>query len=189
MDNIYCLYYTLLGVKETITRNVVSISWHKGAFKHPGMNIYIGRNLIFLFFRILDNFSKLVFEQYTFAVRCRFWWTTRLVHVKHCGLLHRYHTWWHCKVSELMDPWIHPKYSSIAKCWLAGRAAPKDFPRAEAERSPEEQPCQPEENPVLPDSLPDPRRAGLEQAFQFSHVRPSVRTYVSEIKFWSLHFH
>ena len=41
--------------------------------------------------------------------------------------------------------------------------------------------------------LPDPRGAGLEQAFQFSYVRtyvrPSVRTYVSEIKFWSLHIH
>ena len=31
----------------------------------------------------------------------------------------------------------------------AGRAAPRDFPRAK----PEEQPCQPEENPVLPDSF------------------------------------
>ena len=35
----------------------------------------------------------------------------------------------------------------------AGRAAPKDFPRAKHEGNPEEQPCQPEEKPVLPDSF------------------------------------
>ncbi len=34
-----------------------------------------------------------------------------------------------------------------------GRAAPRDFPRAKPEGNPEEQPCQPEENPVLPDSF------------------------------------
>ena len=45
--------------------------------------------------------------------------------------------------------------------------------------------------------LPDPRGAGLEQAFQFSYVctyvrmyvRTYVRTSVSEIKSWSLHIH
>ena len=37
--------------------------------------------------------------------------------------------------------------------------------------------------------LPDPRGAGLHLAFQFSYVRTSVRTLVSEIKFWSLHIH
>ena len=50
---------------------------------------------------------------------------------------------------------------------------------------------------VLLSSLPDPRGAGLEQAFQFSYVRlyvrpyvrPHIRTSVSEIKFWSLHIH
>ena len=35
----------------------------------------------------------------------------------------------------------------------AGRAAPKDFPRAKPEGNPEAQPCQPEENPVHPDSF------------------------------------
>ena len=34
-----------------------------------------------------------------------------------------------------------------------GRAAPIDFPRAKPEGNPEEQPCQPEENPALPDSF------------------------------------
>ena len=34
-----------------------------------------------------------------------------------------------------------------------GRAAPRDFPRAKPEENPKEQPCQPEENPVLPDSF------------------------------------
>ena len=35
----------------------------------------------------------------------------------------------------------------------AGRAAPREFPRAKPEGNPEEQPCQSEENPVLPDSF------------------------------------
>ena len=35
----------------------------------------------------------------------------------------------------------------------AGRAAPKDFPRAKPERNPEEQLCQPEEKPVHPNSF------------------------------------
>ena len=35
----------------------------------------------------------------------------------------------------------------------AGRTALRDFPRAKPEGNPEEQPCQPEENPVLPDSF------------------------------------
>ena len=35
----------------------------------------------------------------------------------------------------------------------AGRAAPRDFPRENTEGNPEEQPYQPEENPVLPDSF------------------------------------
>ena len=35
----------------------------------------------------------------------------------------------------------------------AGRAAPRDFPRAKPERNPEEQPCKPKENPVDPDSF------------------------------------
>ena len=35
----------------------------------------------------------------------------------------------------------------------AGRAAPRVFPRAKAEGNPEEKPCQPEENPVHPDSF------------------------------------
>ena len=35
----------------------------------------------------------------------------------------------------------------------AGRAAPRDFLRAKPEGNPEEQPCQPEENPVHPDSF------------------------------------
>ena len=35
----------------------------------------------------------------------------------------------------------------------AGRAAMRNFPRAKAEDNPEEQPCLPEENPVLPDSI------------------------------------
>ena len=35
----------------------------------------------------------------------------------------------------------------------AGRAAPKDFPRAKPEGNREEKPCQPEENFVLPDSF------------------------------------
>ena len=34
-----------------------------------------------------------------------------------------------------------------------GRAAARDFPRAKPEWNPEEQPCQPEENHVLPDSF------------------------------------
>ena len=37
--------------------------------------------------------------------------------------------------------------------WQPGRAAPRDFPRAKPEGNPEEQPCQPEENPVHPDSF------------------------------------
>ena len=32
-------------------------------------------------------------------------------------------------------------------------ATPRDFPRAKPEGNPEEQPCQPEENPVLPNSF------------------------------------
>ena len=35
----------------------------------------------------------------------------------------------------------------------AGRAAPRNFPRAKPMAIPEEQPCQPKENPVLPDSF------------------------------------
>ena len=35
----------------------------------------------------------------------------------------------------------------------AGRAAPRDFPRAKREGNSEDEPCQPEENPVLPDSF------------------------------------
>ena len=35
----------------------------------------------------------------------------------------------------------------------AGRAASWDFPRAKPEGNPEEQSCQPKENPVLPDSF------------------------------------
>ena len=35
----------------------------------------------------------------------------------------------------------------------AGRAAPRDFPRPKPEGNPEEQPCQPEKNHVLPDSF------------------------------------
>ena len=35
----------------------------------------------------------------------------------------------------------------------AGRAAPRDFPRAKPEGNTEEQPCQPGENPVLPHSF------------------------------------
>ena len=35
----------------------------------------------------------------------------------------------------------------------AGRAVPRDFPRAKPEENPEEQLCQPEENSVLPDSF------------------------------------
>ena len=35
----------------------------------------------------------------------------------------------------------------------AGRAAPRDFPRALPSRNPSEQPCQPSENPVLPSSF------------------------------------
>ena len=31
--------------------------------------------------------------------------------------------------------------------------------------------------------LPDPRGAGLHEAFQFSFVRPSVRTYVAKLDF------
>ena len=34
----------------------------------------------------------------------------------------------------------------------AGRAALRDFPRAKPEGYPEEQPCQPKENPLHPDS-------------------------------------
>ena len=40
--------------------------------------------------------------------------------------------------------WVNP---------MAGRAAPRDFPRAKPKGNPEEQPCQPEENPVHPDSF------------------------------------
>ena len=36
----------------------------------------------------------------------------------------------------------------------AGRAAPRDFPRAQPEGNPEGQLCQPEENPFYPDSFP-----------------------------------
>ena len=35
----------------------------------------------------------------------------------------------------------------------AGRAAPRDFPRAKPEGNPEEQRCQPKENPVDPNSF------------------------------------
>ena len=35
----------------------------------------------------------------------------------------------------------------------AGRAAPRDFPRAKPKENPEDQLCQPEENPVLADSF------------------------------------
>ena len=35
----------------------------------------------------------------------------------------------------------------------AGRAVPRDFPRAKPEGNPEEQLCQPEENPVHPNSF------------------------------------
>ena len=36
---------------------------------------------------------------------------------------------------------------------MAGRAAPKDFPRAKPEENLKQKPCQPEENPIHPDSL------------------------------------
>ena len=42
----------------------------------------------------------------------------------------------------MRDGWGFPR---------AGRAAPRDFPRANAERNTEEQPFQPEENPFLTD--------------------------------------
>ena len=34
-----------------------------------------------------------------------------------------------------------------------GWDAPRDFPRAKPEGNPKEQPCQPKENPILPDSF------------------------------------
>ena len=36
---------------------------------------------------------------------------------------------------------------------MAGRAAPRDFPRAKPDGNPEEQPCQPDKIPVHPDSF------------------------------------
>ena len=46
---------------------------------------------------------------------------------------------------EIRTDWVNLR--------LAGRASPRDFPRAKPKGNPEEQPCQPEENPVLPDSV------------------------------------
>ena len=34
---------------------------------------------------------------------------------------------------------------------MAGRAAPRDFPRAKPKGNSKEQPCQPKEDPVLPE--------------------------------------
>ena len=47
---------------------------------------------------------------------------------------------------------VNTKHQILPKL-RAGRAAPRDFPRVKSEGNPEEQPCQPEENPVLPDSF------------------------------------
>ena len=48
----------------------------------------------------------------------------------------------------------------------AGRAAPRDFPRASPSGNPSEQPCQPSENPVLPSSFT--------QINPNSQVQPSI---------------
>ena len=47
--------------------------------------------------------------------------------------------------------WVY--LSKIGGFLRAGMAALRDFPRAKPEENPKEQPCQPKENPVLPDSF------------------------------------
>ena len=49
--------------------------------------------------------------------------------------------------------WDQDRLSSLVNKQVAGRAAPRDFLRAKPKENLEGQPCQPKENPVLPDSF------------------------------------
>ena len=50
--------------------------------------------------------------------------------------------------------WVNPSKREDERDFLrAGRDASGDFPRAKPKGNPEEEPCQPKENPVHPDSF------------------------------------